>query len=451
MQRRLGRALLALGALPLLAARALAHGGGLRAEAGSSLSVPTWLFLLTGGAVVGASFLLASLATDRSAVRAVHGWGLDLPSAPTIGRALWALGSALGLAGLAVVLYAGFLGPPVQLRNAAILLVWVGWWAGLPMVAYLLGNPWPALNPVRTLGDLLPSADLDYPEGAGAWPATVGVLALVWVEIIAPLAAEPRLLALVVALYVALSLAGAVAFGDDWFRHADPVSRVFRAYGEVGALTGGRLHLPGSGLVGGRAAEPGAVAFVVALLWGTTYDGLVGTELVAGLVPRIVAFGLPPRLVYALCFLAGYGAFLGAFSLAARLARRSAPTYATAGTLARRFAPALLPIAAGYHLAHYLAYFISLSPALAGAALVPWNPPEALVVSVPAWFSAVGPLAVLAGHLLAVWVAHAVAFEFFPGRLQAIRSQYPLTAAMVVYTTVSLWVITQPEVTPAYL
>ncbi|MFC4549425.1 hypothetical protein ACFO3H_03830, partial [Halorussus sp. GCM10023401] len=54
-----------------LAGRASAHGGALRAAAGT-LSVPTWLFLLTGGGAVGASFLLASFVTDRAFVRAVH-------------------------------------------------------------------------------------------------------------------------------------------------------------------------------------------------------------------------------------------------------------------------------------------------------------------------------------------------------------------------------------------
>ncbi len=451
MQRSRRRVALTGALVPLLAGRTLAHGGGLRAEAGESLAVPTWLVLLTGGAVVGASFLLASLATDRTLVRSIHEWAVGLPTHRGAGRVLWAFGSVVGLLALCAVVGAGLFGPPDQLRNAAILLVWVGWWAGLPIVTYLLGDPWPALNPVRTLAGLLPGAGLEYPDRLGAWPATAGLLALIWLEVVMPLASNPQLLALVVLAYVVLALAGAVAFGESWFRRGDPIERVFRSYGAVGALSRGRLHLPGSGLVGERAHEPGAVAFIVALLWGTTYDGLVGTEFVAGVVPSVVALGLPPQLVYALAFLAGFGVFLGAFSLAARVARRTAPTYESASDIARRFAPTLLPIAAGYHLAHYLAYFLSLLPALAGAAVMPWAPPDPLVVVVPGWFSVVGPLAVLGGHLLAVWVAHAAAFDFFPGRLQAIRSQYPLTAVMVLYTAVSLWVITQPEVTPAYL
>jgi len=69
----------------------------------------------------------------------------------------------------------------------------------------------------------------------------------------------------------------------------------------------------------------------------------------------------------------------------------------------------------------------------------------------PSWLSGVGVAAVLVGHLLAIWVSHGTAYDQFPGRLQAIRSQYPLTAVMILYTMVSLWIVGQPEVPPPFL
>ena len=45
---------------------------GLSSGARESVSVPRWLYLLTGGAVVGASGLLASVVTDRTFIRAIH-------------------------------------------------------------------------------------------------------------------------------------------------------------------------------------------------------------------------------------------------------------------------------------------------------------------------------------------------------------------------------------------
>jgi hypothetical protein len=40
--------------------------------------------------------------------------------------------------------------------NLAILIVWVGWWAGYTMSVYLLGNSWPAFNPWRMLAEIVP-------------------------------------------------------------------------------------------------------------------------------------------------------------------------------------------------------------------------------------------------------------------------------------------------------
>jgi hypothetical protein len=69
----------------------------------------------------------------------------------------------------------------------------------------------------------------------------------------------------------------------------------------------------------------------------------------------------------------------------------------------------------------------------------------------PSWFGGLELAFVLVGHLVAIWVAHATAYDVFPGRLQAIRSQYPFILVMVLYTMVSLWIVSEPSVTPPYL
>ncbi|WP_435335530.1 hypothetical protein [Haloarchaeobius sp. TZWWS8] len=452
------RALLAvLGVTALASGTALAHGGSLRGEA-ETLAIPTWLFLMTGGAAVGASFLLATTVTDRRYVASVDDWHRILGGVPR--RALRVLGKLLGVVGLIAVLVFGFVGPSAPLRNLAVLLVWVGWWTGYTMTAYLVGNTWPALDPFRTIAEALPTLDRTYPDGAGSWPAVVGLLALVFVEVVSPLADEPRLLATVVIAYGTLTLAGAVVFGpDDWFERADPISGVFRAYGRVAPLRFAdderslRLRLPGMALsdaswVTGR----GEVAFVVALLWVTTYDGIVTTPAWGDLVRFLVGLGLPALLVYFAAYVGGFGLFFGVYQLASRLARRTGDTYLTPDELARRFTPPLLAIAAGYHLAHSLGYFVSLSLPLAAALVNPLAPPASPQLFVlPAWVGGVELAAVLLGHLLAIWVAHAAAYQLFPGRLQAVRSQYPFIAAMIGYTMVSLWVVAEPNLLPPFL
>jgi len=451
--RRLAARLLAVGAVVALAGvgRALAHGGSLGSDAGRALAVPTWLFLSTGGAVVGVSFLLSSFATDRVFLRRVHGWRRAIPLANA--ARLTTAGRAAGLVGLALVLVVGFVGPTEPLRNAAVLLVWAGWWAGLAMTAYLFGNAWPVVNPFRTLGRALPSLDRELPV-SGGWVATVGLLTLIWVEVVSPLADAPRLLATVVLVYTALALTGAVLFGDRYFTQYDPVSRVFRFYGAVAPVEydgGLKLRMPGSGLEADFLDGSGEVAFVVALLWGTTFDGLVATPPWARFARATVDAGVPSVVLYPLALAVGFLAFLGAYLLSVRYGAWLADTYRDPAVLSRRFAPSLLAIAAGYHVAHYLGYFLSLAPALAGALANPLSPGQAYRLVLPGWFGGLSLAFVLLGHLLAVWVAHAVAYELFPSRLQAVRSQYALTLVMVFYTMTSLWIVSRPYAAPPFL
>ena len=444
-----------------LVGTASAHGGSLGAGAREPLAVPTWLFLTTGGATVGASFLLASFVTDRSFVAAVHDWHLDLPlpARRLLGRAV----SAVGLAGLAAVVVVGFLGPPTPVENAGYLLVWVGWWAGFTMSTYLVGNAWPALNPWRAIAGALPTLDRPYPERFGSWPATVGLLALVYLEVVGPPRAlagnlsQPAFIATLAVGYSVVTLAGAIRYGEAWFERADPVSHVFRYYGRVAPVRrtdeGFEFRLPGSALSEPRLVDgPDDVAFVVALLWATTYDGLVATPAWRTALRPLGVAGPTARLTYLLAMVAGFALFWWVYRLAVDASRDLSEAHVTGGALARRFTPPLLAIAAGYHLAHYLSYFLRLSPALAESFLSPFTASQSfLTLPLPGWFDGVGLASILLGHLLAIWVAHAGAYDRFSSRLQAIRSQYPFIAVMVLYTMTSLWILSQPVVEPPFL
>jgi hypothetical protein len=227
---------------------------------------------------------------------------------------------------------------------------------------------------------------------------------------------------------------------------------VFDHYGHVAPLgreSGVSLRLPGAGLSELPVSNRSEVGFVVALLWVTTFDGFVATPVWAGLAGALSSVGVPLAVLYPAALLGGFGLFFAVYLGAAAASKRIAGTYLTAAELGRRFAPSLLAIAAGYHLAHYLGYFLSLAPTVAAVATTPFAPPLRVpVLALPGWFGTVGMVAVLLGHLLAIWVAHTTAYELFPGRLQAIRSQYPFIVVMVFYTMTSLWLLSLPEVSP---
>ena len=433
---------------------AAAHSGSLRATR-DPIAAPTWLFLLTGGGVVGVSFLLASFVTDRRLVDAVHDWGRSLPDP---GRALRVLVRLAAVSVLALTLLVGALDRADGVRNLAILVVWVVWWGGYVASTYLFGNTWSTLNPFRTLAEALPSLDRPYPDRLGAWPSVAGLLLLVWIEVVTPLADDPQLLAAVLAAYTVVTVAGAVVVGpDSWFEHVDPLARVFRFYGHlapVGVDQGRlRLRLPGGALPGVVLDGRDDVAFVVTLLFVTTYDGFVATGPWAGGARALAGVGVPPLLVYLGAYLVGAAVFYLAYRASARLGRQRAETYLSATYLARRFAPSLLPIAAGYHLAHNLGTVLVLSPTVAAVAASPLAPPPSppQLAGLPGWFGGLELAFVLLGHLVAVWVAHATAYDLFPSRLQAVRSQYGITAVMVGYTMLSLWIVTEPYVAPPFI
>ena len=441
--------------LAVVSGPVLAHASALRGST-TTVSVPTWLFLSTGGGAVGASFLLASFVTDRSFIRSIHDWGMRLP-AP--GRVLTTVARVVGVAGLGVTVAVGYLGPADGYRNLAVLLVWVVWWGGYVASTYLVGNSWPALNPFRTLASLGPSLNYPYPDRLGSWPSVAGLLGLIWLEVISPLADDPRLLATTVVAYAGVSIAGSAVLGTEvWFSRVDPISTAFRLFGRVAPVArtadGLTLRLPGTALSDGTVlAGRDEIAFVVALLYATTFDGFVATGLWRDAATAIVGLGVPPLAVYFLSYLAGFGLFIGAFWWSMAVARRFGNTYITRTALAERFAPSLLAIAAGYHVAHYLAFVVGLLPAVATVAAAPFAPPSQLPVltTLPGWVSGLELALVLLGHFVAVWVAHAAGYQLLPGRLEAIKSQYGITVVMICYTMISLWIVTTPSVVPPFL
>ena len=443
--------------LTCLSTVALAHGGGLAAARSDPISVPTWLFLSIGGAVVGAPVLLSHFVTDREFLASLHGARRDLPDPSS---ALRLAARLLGLASLAAVVGVGVAGPVDPLRNAAILLVWVGWWGGYTMSVYLVGNSWPAVGPFETLSTpvsvLLNGGLVDYPRWLAGWPAVLAVLGLVWAEVVTPLAENPGLLARATGGYLVCSVVGVALVGADaWFSRVDPLSALFRHYGAVAPVRreGPTLtvSVPGSGLVATPAIDRSDVAFVVALVWGTTFDGLVSTPLWADLAPLVVSAGIPPAVLHPGVLLVGFLTFLACYWLACRAVRSVSPTTPTTAAVARLFAPALLPIAAGYHLAQYLGYVITLAPALTGALAAPLDPGTPVTAVLPDWFGVLPIAFVLLGHLLAVGVAHAAAVNRFPSVRHPIRGHYPIAAVVVLYTMASLWVVTRPYTAPPYL
>lgn len=443
-----------------------ANGMTLSKQPRETLAVPRWLYLATGGATIGASALLASFVTDRAFIYALHSWSVQLPGVPAIRRWISRLGRLLALASLGLMVYVGYTGPQLPAASLTVLVTFVGIRGGLPVVAYLIGNPWPAINPWLALTSFLPECFIEYPDSFARWPAVIGVLALVWVEVIFPVSTVPRVLASAILGYSLYTATGAIIFGSDtWFEHADPLAVLFRFYGAVAPIQvvdgSFEVSLPGNDLADSDiVTDESDVAFIIALVWELTYSGFItttaGAQTISAVVESPLGAVLPTVpmaiLVYTVLFLAGYVVFLAAYWYAGTAARRLTDTYVTSRSIALRLAPPLLAIAAGYHLAHYANLVVSLSPALAMAVVSPLtSPANPLVLAPPSWFTGLSIAFVLIGHLLAIWEAHAAAYDLFASRLVAIRSQYPFILVMIGYTVISLWILSLAGATPPYL
>ncbi|MFC6717223.1 hypothetical protein ACFQGT_05975 [Natrialbaceae archaeon GCM10025810] len=421
------------------------------------VTVPTWLYLATGGGIVGASALLTMLVTDRTVIDEYHERSIDLAADRLVGAASLLLGT-IGVLGLAFVVAVGFLGPALGNVSAAVLVTFVGVRALLTVGAYAIGNPWTALDPWRRIAAVLPDGYTSYPSHLESWPAVAALIVLIWLEVVLPVTSNARALAAVVLGYSVFTIASAAAFGaTTWFRRGDPIAVWFRLYGAVAPIQrtddGLAVRIPGARLGDDDVVtDRSQVAFVLTLVWELTYSGFIVTPPGARTIEVLVGVGLPPQLVYLLLLVAGFVAFWKAFWLAAEYTRARAETFISSRYLGLRFAAPLLAIAAGYHLAHYAGFTVSLWPSLLETAVMPLNPPPNPTRYVlPSWFSYVEIAAVLLGHVLAVWVSHTVSFELFPGKLQAIRSQYPFVVVMIFFTMVSLYLVSLPTTSPPYV
>lgn len=58
------------------------------------------------------------------------------------------------------------------------------------------------------------------------------------------------------------------------------------------------------------------------------------------------------------------------------------------------------------------------------------------------WFTSV--IAIVVGHIIAIFLSHSIALRVIVSHNYAFRSQVPMIILMVAYTIASLWILTQP-------
>ena len=474
------RALAAASAAAIAATPAAAHGFGQRYD----LPIPLAYYLVGTAAAVAVSFLIVALFA-RERAPSHRPIDVDLLATP-IGRVLasplpvFAL-KFVALAAFIITIVAGLRGDQNPYRNIAPTLVWTIWWIGLAYVSALLGNLWAVINPWRTIFEAAEtiyrvvrgrselSLRLPYPPALGVWPAFVLLLAFAWIELVYPNPSVPRVIAWLAIGYSTLTFAGMLLFGcRRWLERGEVFTLVFGTFARfaplelrTGAQRALRLRPFGAGVLDAGAVSTSMMAFVLLLLASVLFDGALGTP-EWGLLERALAADLPGPgdLKLTLLRTAGLVAFwlvlFGAYIGTAALMSIAVGGHVAPLAVARHFALTLVPIAIGYHVAHYLTFLLVqgqyIIPLLSDPFGFGWDlfgtaayrVDIAVVGARFTWYAAV--TAILLGHIAAVYLAHRKAFELVDTRAAALRSQVPLTALMVVYTFVSLSILAEPLV-----
>lgn len=431
-----------------------AHGVGTRGD----LPVPVELAAIAAGVVLVATFALLGVLWRTPRLRGADG-GRPLPrtlaAAPDSRAVRGTLRTLVTVVALAVVVI-GFTGPSETPENLAPWVFYVTFWAGLVPASVLFGPVWRVLNPLRLLhAGLAVALRVDpergireLPRRVGLWPAALSLAAFGWLELAHPEPSDPRVVAVFLTGYAVVHLAAATVFGRHWFSRGDGFevySTLLGALAPVGRRADGRLVVrnPLDGLEAVRP-EPGLVAVVLVLVGTTAFDGLSRSSLWSGAVPGGPLWGTVGLAGVTAVVVALY--LLGTWRAepARRVERAPIPA---------AFAHTIVPIAAGYAIAHYFSLFVFDGQLAVVLASDPFGTGADLfgtadravdytIVGVGA-IAAVQLAAIVLGHVAAAVAAHERAVRLF-GPRAALRIQYPMLASMVVLTCGAVALVLAP-------
>jgi hypothetical protein len=433
----------------------------------SSLPIPEWLFGWAAAAVLCVSFVALAVLWPKP--RLEHPGWKPLPGGigRTLGsRAVEVACGALGVALLALVIVAAFVGPDTPLENFSPTFVFIIFWVGLVFVSALFGDVFRALNPWRALGRVLFARrePRPYPERLGRWPAAVGVFAFTWIELASGWGEEPRILGAAVAGYTVLTLVAMAVYGaEPWARHGEAFSVYFNLFSRLSVFETRDGVVGTRPLLGGLPRldpVPGTVAIVVVMIGTVTFDGLSQGQLWKDLAVQLndgfesLGFSIEttPKLVATVGLAIGVVIAGGFYALGIEGAR-SVGGDMDAAHLRRAFIHSLVPIAMVYVVAHYLTFLLFEGQGIFYLASDPFGQgwdlfgtassgiDYGLLSQNAAWYLQVA--FVVLGHVAALVLAHDRALVLYPNAKLAVRSQYWMLAIMVGFTSLALWLLAQ--------
>lgn len=469
IRRAIWLLVLALLAAPFGVGQALAHAS----NRGHVLLLPTRLYLLGGAIAVAASFLVLVLVRPQPFMQFMERRKL-LFRVPFDGKVLT---STLAFLFFVALIYAGLNGSRDPLANPLPLTIWTLLWVGMTVLCGLFGNLWawvnPWLGPWRILTGLgvRQKGYFKLPQSVGYKPALMLLFAFAWFELVYIAPEDPSILAVAVLSYWLLSFVGICLFGfDSWVGRIEFLSVFFRMISQLSPFSAKPygsgnvlwVGLPASKILRAKPLPLSGVAFLLLALSSVSFDGLMHTFAWAGLI-GINPLEFPGRSAVIGANTAGLIAMFlllaALFFCAVWLGEKSV------GNTQWRKAAGLLvwsivPIALAYHFAHYLtALLVDGQYALASFSdpfSRGWNlfgtaikhvQAGIILGSDAAWFIWNAQAAsIIIGHVLAVAIAHLVAWRLHGSARKATLSQIPMAVLMIGYTVFGLWLLSTPSI-----
>jgi len=444
------------------------------------LPIPAWLFAWAASIVLIVSFFALSAAWRKPRFEDEHRRPLgERLSATLVSLPVQVLCGAIGVFLLGVAVYAGLRGTEAPDRNFALTFLFVTCWLGFPFFSAIFGDLFRPFNPWRAIGRAAGGAfaklagerpaHLAYPERLGRWPAAVGLLAFVWIEVvygrtsIVSVDIEPHAVAVAALVYSIYTLAMMAVFGvEKWCDRGEAFSVYFGMFGRLGIFGAreGRLYRrrPFSAATG-WATVPGSAAVVIASIAATSFDGAQDgafkdaiEKTFEWLTDRGMALTTGLRLTDTIFMLLTFAAVAAVYMLGVRGMRtvRGAPSFKQ---LRAGFAHTLIPIALAYLVAHYFSFFVFQEQAQFGYLLsdplgtghtdlfgTVANEVDYKLLSANAiWYVQVAALVI--GHVIGLMLAHDRALVYWPDYRKATASQYWMLAVMVAFTCFGLYLL----------
>ena len=441
------------------------------------LPVPAWLFAWGASIVLVVSFFALAAGWRSPRFERLH----ERPLGAVVSRVLLGLPAqvlcgAIGVFLLGLAVYAGLEGTEAPDRNFALTFLFVTCWLGFPFFSAIFGDLFRPFNPWRAIGRVAGTgfraiagqraAHAPYPERLGRWPAAIGLLAVVWLEVVygkGGVGFDPHTVAVATLLYSTYTLAMMAVFGtEEWCERGEVFSVYFGMFGRLGIFgtRDGRLERrrPFSAATT-WATIPGSAAVVIASISSTSFDGgqegafKDGIENLTDWIEGL-GFSLTTSLrlsgtVFMLLVFAGVGLI---YLLGVR-GMRTVPGAPSFAKLRVGFAHTLIPIALAYLVAHYFSFFVFQEQAqftfllsdplgtgttdLFGTAASGVD--YTVLTANTIWYVQVGAL--LAGHVIGLMLAHDRALVYWPDYRNATASQYWMLAVMVAFTCFGLYLL----------